>query len=191
MPFEEEKLLKLKQHELARHLSHVMTTTFHGAGKWKDVEIHRVLMTLIRQRPRDLVKLCSAAARRSNERSSSSITTVDFNDVLENYSADRIQDAINEHVLELPDIERLILSMKPNKKTASSIESYLFKSDRLLEKLKNIISSGSFRYATNKIANPKDLADFLYKIDFLIARKDFAQGIDRKYFEQSRYLSSS
>lgn len=65
-------------------------------------------------------------------------------------------------------------------------------SDILLpfEKLKNLSSQGAFRFATGKDATPKQLAAFLYKIDFLVARKDLATEIHRKYFEQSRYLSS-
>ncbi|QHN02779.1 hypothetical protein FTO74_04875 [Granulicella sp. WH15] len=81
--------------------------------------------------------------------------------------------------------------MKPTKRTHVASESYFFTTDRLLERLKNLISQGSFKFASGKLATPRELAAFLYKIDFLIARKDSATGISRRYFEQSRYLSSA
>ncbi|WP_200890411.1 hypothetical protein [Pseudoalteromonas luteoviolacea] len=36
----------------------------------------------------------------------------------------------------------------------------------------------------------KGIAAFLYKINFITARKELPQGIDRKYFEENRYLSN-
>ncbi|MBW4027269.1 MAG: hypothetical protein HIU93_07665 [Acidobacteria bacterium] len=191
-PFLEADLKALKQFQLANYLDRVMTKTYLGQGKWRQLPIHRFLMTMVRQRPRDLVKLCSSAARRAEERGGSMmLLTNDFADVLENYSAERIQDALNEHRLELPDIERLLLGMKPNNRTARTSQSYTFKTDALLTKLQNLISQGTFKFATGQFATSRDLADFLYKIDFVIARKTQADGIDRKYFEHSRYLSST
>jgi hypothetical protein len=190
IPFDEDELVNTRQAKLAEHLHKVMVPVFRGQGKWRDVAIHRVLMTMVRQRPRDIVKLCTLAAREAYKNDRDIIMTEDFRAVFEEYSQGRIQDAINEHRSELPDIERLIVGMKPTKMTSSAHESYSFKTDKLLEKIKNIISQGSFRFATGKEATPKQLAAFLYKIDFLIARKDLPTEIDRKYFEQSRYLSS-
>lgn len=189
--FDEESLLRTRQSKLAEHLNRVMVPVFRGQGKWQNVPIHRVLMTMVRQRPRDMVKLCTLAARHANENGHDLITTEDFRAVFEDYSQGRIQDAINEHRSELPDIERLIMGMKPAKRTYNASESYIFKTDRLLERLKNLSSQGAFRFANGKDASPRELAAFLYKIDFLIARKDTPSEINRRYFEQSRYLSSA
>jgi len=138
-----------------------------------------------------MVKLCTLAARQAHASNHDLITTEDFRAIFEDYSQGRIQDAINEHRSELPEIERLIMGMKPSKRTYSASDSYIFKTERLLEKLKNLSSQGSFKFATGKDASPRELATFLYKIDFLIARKDTPNEINRRYFEQSRYLSSA
>jgi hypothetical protein len=53
-----------------------------------------------------------------------------------------------------------------------------------------IEEQGIFRWAKDSIATTKELAAFLYKINFLTARKETANGIDRKYFEENRYLSN-
>jgi hypothetical protein len=191
-PFLEADLKALKQFQLAAYLDRVMTKTYLGQGRWRQLPIHRFLMTMVRQRPRDLVKLCSAAARRAEERGGSMLLlTNDFSEILHDYSGERIQDALDEHRLELPDIERLLLGMKPNNRTAKTSQSYTFRTDALLNKLQNLISQGAFRFATGQTATSRDLADFLYKIDFVIARKTQVDGIDRKYFEQSHYLSST
>ena len=152
--------------------------------------MYRVLMSLIRKRPRDLVKLLTLAARQANLISSEVITTKSLEDIFEEYSQGRLQDTINEYRSELPDIERLILGMKPSKKQKQTSENYVYSTDRLLKKIKDIQSQGVFKWANGKIADTNDLAGFLYKINFITARKRTNAGIDRKYFEENRYLSN-
>jgi len=48
---------------------------------------------------------------------------------------------------------------------------------------------GAFRFSGGREATVKDLAAFLYKINFLTARKQMPTGILRKYFEENRNLS--
>ncbi len=102
-----------------------------------------------------------------------------------------MQDTINEFKSELPDIERLILNMKPNRKERKTSLGYVYKTDELLNKIESISQMGQFKFRNGAIADPKDLAIFLYKINFLTARKVLPGGqIDRKYFEENRYLSA-
>ncbi len=56
---DESVLLRMKQEVLAQYLTPVMSPRFLGKGKWENAPIHRILMSLIRKRPRDLVKLCT------------------------------------------------------------------------------------------------------------------------------------
>lgn len=189
-------LLQTPQISLAnRYLSTVMESRFTGVGKWENAPIHRVLMSLIRKRPRDLVKLCTLAARRSYGRKSSLIQTVDFRSIFEEYSQGRIQDTINEYRSELPDIDKLLMNMKPTQKERTTLQSYVYKTDELLKKIDNIRQNHTFRFANNRSdATSKELATFLYKINFLTARYDSQSGstqIIRKYFEENRYLSST
>ena len=62
----------------------------------------------------------------------------------------------------------------------------------MLKKIENIQASrGSFRFSNGRTAEKQELAAFLYKINFLTARKESSQGeIIRKYFEENRYLKS-
>lgn len=187
----EEKLLAMRQWDLAKYLDPVMEPFFLGQGKWAKAPIYRILMSLIRKRPRDLVKLCTLAARKAHDAGRARIATPDFQESFEEYSQGRVQDTINEFRSELPDIERLILNMKPNRIEKKAALGYVYKTDALLKKLNSIAETGRFVFRAGNPAGPRDLAAFLYKINFLTARKVLPdREIDRKYFEENRYLSA-
>jgi hypothetical protein len=186
-----ESLLARPPFQIAGYLDTVMEPRFIGEGHWANAPMHRVLMSLIRQRPRDLVKLCTLGAREAREARSLLIRTAHFRAVFEEYSQGRIQDTINEFRSELADIERLLLNMKPNKRERTAKAGYLYKTDALLRKIDDICQGGAFVFTNGKRAERKDLAAFMYKINFLTARKEVPGGIVRKYFEENRYLSSS
>ena len=178
------------QSQLASRLDRVMERRFQGEGHWRNAPMYRVLMSLIRKRPRDLVKLCTLAARKARERKDTLIRTADFENSFEEYSQGRVQDTINEFRSELPDIERLLLNMKPSRRERTAREGYVYNTAALLAKIRNIMQSGDFHFTNSRQARPKDLAAFMYKINFLTARKEREDGIVRKYFEENRYLSS-
>jgi len=147
-------------------------------------------MSLIRKRPRDLVKLCTLAARNAHQTKQSLIRTANLQAIFDEYSQGRIQDAINEYRSELQEIDRLLMNMKPNKKENTAKQGYLYSTEGLLSKISNVAQGGKFRFANGKIATHKELAAFMYKINFLTARKETPDGIVRRYFEENRYLSS-
>ena len=189
---DENRLLAMTQPELAKFLLPVMTATFRGIGKWQEVPTYKVLMSLIRKRPRDLVKLCSLAANHAREHNRDTIISEDLRSIFEEYSLGRVQDTINEFRSELPEIDRLILNMKPNKVERLAASGYVYTTGQLLAKISGIVSQGQFQLAGKQSASAKDLAQFLYKINFLTARKRGpGGGLDRKYFEENRYLSSA
>ena len=188
---DEARLLQTRQAHLANYLDPVMERRFDGLGHWRDAPTYRVLMSLIRKRPRDLVKLCTLAARDARDRRMALIRTRNFTEIFTEYSQGRVQDTINEFRSELPEIERLLLNMKPAKLGRRTQENYVYDTASLLKKLNNIRQSGGFHFSNKKLANSKELAAFLYKINFLTARKSRPDGqITRKYFEENRYLSN-
>lgn len=187
----EEELIALPQAQLAQKLNGVMTPIFNGKGKWSSIPVHRMMMSLIRKRPRDLVKLCTLAAKQAQARKGAIIESSDFQSIFEEYSQGRVQDTINEYRSELPDIERLVMGMKPVRKNREAKFSYTYSTDQLIKKLKNVTEQGQFRFRNNSITTEKQLAQFLYKINFLTARKELPNDfVQRRYFEENRYLSS-
>ncbi|WCT76582.1 P-loop ATPase, Sll1717 family [Novosphingobium humi] len=188
------ELYSKKQPEIVKSFSHVMEPRFSGQGKWSDAPTHRVLMSLQRKRPRDLVKLLGGAAKAAYQNDHEIITTSDLRGTFSTYSAERLQDIVNEFSSEIPQLKRLLLAMKPNvtkphKGPRKASESYLFSQSDLDTKVSNILSSNPVKFTNNSVVSARSIGQFLYKIDFVIARKDLESGkVDRKFFDQSRFL---
>lgn len=190
--FEETELLKFPQKDTAHYLNGVFDEKFHGKGVWENKPMHNVLFSLIRNRPRDLVKLCSMAATEAYRNNSDLITSKHIESILPEYSKSIINDTIAEYKSELPAIERLIYGMKPNKQGKTSSESFYYTSIDLKAKLFNLSQQGEFRFASNIPGKPQDLISFLYKIGFLTATKRQEDGtVLRLSYEESNHLSSS
>lgn len=191
----EDQLMAMSQDELAFYLRPIMTERFEGRGKWENVAIHRVLMSLIRKRPRDLVKLCTLAAKNTRKRHGNMIETIDFQEIFESYSTDRVQDTINEFRSELPNIKILLFSLRPSVKAKRKYsEAYVYDREQLIEKLKQISKEERFCFTSSadEIATPEKLLAFLYKIGFITARRESKDGkIIRKTFEENKYLSEA
>lgn len=191
---DENYLRKKPQFEIAKLYNGVFEERFHGRGKWSDVPTYKVLASMIRRRPRDLIKIASLAARTAYSNKHDIITTDDLLDNFEYYSQERIQDTVNEYKSELPGIQRLIMGMKPSNRERKTSLEFVYTTEELLKKISIIIGNENFTFANNNIATPKELAAFLYKINFLVARKKTEQNsnlIDRKYFEDNKYLSNN
>ena len=188
----ERELLGMGQQEMSAYLDDIMASTFEGAGKWNKRPIRYIFLSLIRRRPRDLINLCTLAARNANAEGRNLIVTEDWEEVFEQYSTSRLQDTINEHKYELPDIERLLLGMKPSPEMKKTEKPFVYDKERLVRKIEGIMQNGKFYFANNKECTVEELIAFMYKINFLNARKDAAGGfIDRKYFEDNKYITSN
>ncbi|PTN07415.1 P-loop ATPase, Sll1717 family [Mangrovibacterium marinum] len=186
-----ERLKNLRQQQLSFYLDTVFEKRFSDVGKWSNAAMYRILMSLIRKRPRDLVKLCTLAARHAYDNNNNLITTDDLKAIFEDYSHGRIQDTVNEFKSELPQIERLLLNMKPSSKEQREGLGYMYDTSRLKQKLRNISTRGQFVFQNGKQASETELIQFLYKVNFITARKRLDSGeIDRKYFEENRLLTS-
>src|SRR5690606_32431348 len=168
---DENELLNKHQWNLFSYLNEIVEERFTGRGHWNNAPMYRVLMSLIRKRPRDLVKLMTLAGREANRSGSSIITTNHFEAIFEEYSQGRLQDTFNEYRSELPGIEKLILGMRPSKVQRKASQGYVYSTDLLLKKIQSIEEQGKFRWANGSQAETKELAAFLYKINFITARK--------------------
>lgn len=184
-------IVRMSQTDISNKiLSRIITPHFQGRGHWSNRPIHNVLLSLTRRRPRDLVKLLHGAARSAYMNDHDKIDSMDLESTFESYSNERLQDTINEFRSELPNIEQLLFGMKPTKRTRKTADSYLYATNRLITKLKDIIGKSNLVYTNGKHVSPRTLIQFLFKIDFIVARKNSENKIDRRYFDQSRFLAS-
>lgn len=191
-PINEEVLMNTDQKYLAQFLDDIIERYFDGTGKWANKAMYKVLMSMTRKRPRDIVKLCSMAAHQAQHDNSSIIKSGHFMKIFEEYSQGRIQDTINEYKSELPNIEKLLFGMKPTRKEKDAHKGFIYSTTELKVKLNYLLQSDNYVLKKGNKASAAELAQFLYKINFLTARKVLENGvIQRKYFEENRYLSSS
>ena len=185
-------LEKMPQKEIARRFHRVIEPTFQGLGKWENAPIHIILLSLTRRRPRDLVKLLSGAANAAFNNRHKIITSHDLQSTFVSYSQDRLQDIINEFQSELPNIKSLLTGMRPNKTKRLVQKTFLYSNDELSKKLADIKSSSSLIFANGDPVNYHTLRQFLYKIDFILARNNLPDGkVEWVYFEENRFASNS
>ena len=162
-PVEEDRLKELSQRQIAGYLDPIIEPTFNGIGKWEKAPVYRILMTMIRKRPRDIVKLLTLAARKANNRKANAINTIDLQASFEEYSQDRIQDTINEYKSELPNIGKLLFGMKPSAKSKYTFDNYVFSRDELMKKINNIMSMNNFLFADGQKQTQKNWLNFYIK----------------------------
>ncbi|WP_420538373.1 P-loop ATPase, Sll1717 family [Oleidesulfovibrio alaskensis] len=188
----ENSLMGMHQSKIAQYLDPIMTQHFEGKGKWENAPIYRILMSLIRNRPRDLVMICTLAARNARKKGRSKILTEDLQSIFEDYSLERIQDIENEFKSELPEIRRLLFALKPSAKKSSKFSDlYVYTTDQVEAKIQSASANAPFYFSNNnKQATSEELHYFLYKINFLTARrKNKDDVLVRKTFEENKYLT--
>lgn len=187
----QEQILNFEQSYISRHiLSKVIVHQFEGRGRWKNRPIHNVLLSMTRKRPRDLVKIMQGSAKNAYASGNLIIQSSDLQRTFEPYSEERLRDIINEFRSEVPQIEALLLNMRPTKKEIRTSDSFLFTTGGLIKKLKQVIGHTNLTFRNGANLTEKSLIQFLYKIDFITARKLVEDRIDRKYFDQSRFLAN-
>ena len=184
----EADLLSRSQSEISCYLDDIFEKRFQGNGHWENAPMYRVLMSLIRKRPRDLVKLCTLAARKAYSNNHSRIMTSDLESIFKNYSNDRLTDTSTEYKSELPQVQELLLKMKPSQKEFAAGTPCLYTREQLMKKLENVLSMSHYKFKDGKEVTPKSLAAFLYKINFITARKTVGEKTVRVYYDENQYI---
>ena len=184
---EEKDLLAQDQYELSKNFDGIFEKSFKGKGHWENAPIHRVLLSLIRQRPRDLVKLCTLAAKEAKSHNHALILTQDLEAIFKSYSQERLTDTVNEYNSELLSLQRVLLEMKPE--TKNTISPFLYTPQTLYVKMDKVLGHiGKIRFTNGIMVTKQNLAGFLYKINFFTARKDSDSQIIRYYYDENKYI---
>ncbi|RXZ64544.1 P-loop ATPase, Sll1717 family [Pelagerythrobacter rhizovicinus] len=190
LPYSRTAIAAMSQNAINRDvLSHVMEPKFHGRGKWENERTHRVMMSLCRARPRDLVKLLHGAARKAAEKGLSVISTQNFLDSFEPYSEERLQDLFNEFKSEVSNISNFIMQFKPTKVQRTAKENYHYSNDQMIVRIKQARAAAPIRFASGRIVTDRAVLTFLYKIDFIVARFDECGVAKWRFYDQGRFLA--
>lgn len=191
----DEELNDKSQKELNQMLHRIMDTKFTNTKEWKNKSTHKVIMSLIRSRPRDMIKLCTFASKAAYDRdeNSKTILDTDFESILSDYSLNRVQDIVNEFKYELQNIETLLYRMAPTTKEIREKvkNTYVYTTSELLDKIKNIMSNSTLKLTYKDHTDPIDIGHFLFKIGFITARKEIDGKIDRKHYDEKKQLLKS
>lgn len=164
---------------------------FKAEGAWKNTSMRHVLMSFVRQRPRDLIGLCRLAAQEALKEDSL-IGTGTLQAIIPDYCTKRLNDTVVEFRSEMPEVEKLLYEMRPdeNKKSKRDDPSKkkkrnYYTNDELISKINNIKQriNVRFSYKSTTPTSP-ELAEFLFRINFLVASKVTESGaIERLYYD--------
>jgi hypothetical protein len=185
-----DRLLQRPQASLAHLLDPILERRYEGKGLWHHKPTYNVIMSFARRRPRDLVVLLTLAGRNAKARQHPKIDTQDLEDSFARFSDGRLVDAVNEFGLEAPGLDKLLMAMKPSKVERTAAQNYMLSTDAMLKRIKQALEKAPLRFADGRTATPMTVLAFLYRIDFLQARKTDMEGVvDRKYFDQNQLLT--
>lgn len=187
----------IAQHNLNQYFDMVFEPSFGNNTRiWKNAPTHRVIYSLIRRKPRDMVKLCHSVAEEAYKLRLPKINATCFLNILERYSQERLRDLINEYSRQMPALESLLNKMAPTSKEREqkSKERYVYTTPQLYEKIKNVMSTVRITLFCEGFNTPQqtdvhDIAHFLYKIGFITGRKRQSSGkIQRRYYDEAPNL---
>jgi len=184
-----DELLRRPQQSAAHLLNPILAPRFKGKGLWHNKAMYNVVMSFARRRPRDLVVLLNLAGKRAQHRQHAVIETNDLEESFPRFSEGRLQDAVNEFRLEAPALDRFLLAMRPSKTERTTAQNYLLSTDKMLKRITQALDQAPLRFADGRTPSPMSVLAFLYRIDFLQARKTAGDGVDRKYFDQNYLLT--
>ena len=149
------------------------------------VDVCTVLYTLSYTRPRWAIQLCKLAQKHALRCGNSVITKRDVDSVWGEYGTKRISDLVSEHKHQCPQVEELITAFRqaPSQMTRADLIDWV--------KL-HINVSLTPMIEGKKITSPVEVAHFLYRIGFILARSQEKSGCYEHYsFDQMPDFLSS
>jgi hypothetical protein len=183
-------LLQRPQHSSAPLLDPILERRFRGKGLWHNKPTYNVIMSFARRRPRDLVVLLTVAGRHAADNKHEQILTEDLEASFAEFSQGRLTDVVNEFRTEVHGLRNLLLAMKPSKVERTTAQAYALATDEMVKRLTLALDHAPATFTNRDPMTPMALLAFLYRIDFLQARKMTSAGlVDRKYFDQNQLLT--
>lgn len=185
---------KRPQEEISRYYDPIIDPVFHGLGKWDGTRTRRVLLSMTRNRPRDLLALLTHAARRAHSGKRNWINSNDLSSIFPEYSQERLSDLSLEYGTRLEGLQGLLYSFKPPKLQRRAAQSYKYTEDSLIKHVKTYISSAKEKIRFRDEPGSPDfrrVIDFLYRIDFLQAwYLNESKEIERVNFQNRQIVIS-
>ncbi len=154
--------------------------------EWGDKRIHtyKVLYTVSYERPRWAIQLCKLSQDRALKVGSGKISRSHINDIWGEYGKKRIDDLVAEHKHQCGEIEELLNAFRGGDRLMTREELFKFIKNRISNHIEPKIEGERTR-------NPREIARFLYRLGFIMARSENDDGYEHYAFDQmSDFLAS-
>jgi len=135
----------------------------------KTVDTYKVIYTMSYERPRWAIQLCKLAQAACRRKGQKLITKEILDEVWGEYGAKRIADLVAEHKHQCPELEELLNAFRGCERLLSRGELLKLINNRICNHLAPRIEGPLTRSAL-------DIARFLYRLGFILARSDSRDG---------------
>lgn len=150
----------------------------------KMVDTYKVIYTLSYERPRWAIQLCKLAQTSALQHRRDLITKEEIDLVWGEYGSKRIADLVAEHKHQCPQIEELLNGFRGAVRLMPRGELFAWIKNRILNHLNPWIEGKNIR-------TPIEVARFLYRLGFILARSDSESGYEHYRFDQMPDFLSS
>lgn len=150
----------------------VIEKIFDHKAKWnndREQYLYRIVYTLSYMRPRWAIQLCKLCQTNADKRKMSIITKQDIDDVWGDYGQKRISDLVIEHRHQCKEIESVIHAFRGCDRLFCQEELFKHINNFILKHVNVVIDEV-------RASSPKDLARFLFRIGFIVARSEDEAG---------------
>ncbi|MCA3261027.1 MAG: hypothetical protein ING44_03730 [Telmatospirillum sp.] len=179
------------QDQIFKVFDGVIEPVFRGAGHWSNAPMRRVILSMVRNRPRDLIVLLSLAAEQANMRNHEIIQTDDLEAIFRRYSEERLNDLNTEFGTRMSGLQTLLLSFRPSNAAGKAADKFRYSNDRIAKHVKDLLlkhrNAIKFTGETT-ILDYTRVVDFLYRIDFLQAWHLNDNGVRQRVNFEDRQL---
>jgi hypothetical protein len=142
------------------------------------VDTYKIIYTLSYERPRWAIQLCKLAKEAALRHNALRIDKESIDEVWGEYGAKRIEDLVSEHKHQCPEVNELLNAFRGAKRVMTRPELFQWINNRVSEHLNVTLEGESTR-------SPREIARFLYRLGFIVARSDNADGEYEHYrFDQ-------
>lgn len=159
---------------------HMLKMIFVPRMIWgeKEKPTYKVIYTLSYERPRWAIQLCKLAQKRAAAQGVELISKELIDDVWGEYGAKRISDLVAEHKHQCRDVEEMLNAFRGSVRVFKQAELFTWINNHIINHLSPVIEGRNAK-------SPREVAHFLYRIGFIVARSEETDGAYEHYsFDQ-------
>ncbi|MFA7383848.1 MAG: hypothetical protein WC001_10405 [Desulfurivibrionaceae bacterium] len=163
--------IRYKQEQDDEFEERVIALIFVPKMPWgeKEVFTYKIIYTLSYHRPRWAIQLCKIAQKNAVKSNSKQIRKGDIDAVWGEYGKKRISDLVSEHKHQCREVEELITAFRGADRLLTREELMSWVNSHIVSHLNTYIEG-------NLVNSPLEIAHFLYRIGFIVARSDDGDG---------------